>query len=448
MNPTGRIAIALSFGIFGAAAAWSYPFGPPAAHTIAPGDRPGVSCTRCHTGTPLNGGGGNVRIAFPNGLSYAPGQAQSLTVTVTDTAANVFGFEMSARLDTSPNTSQAGSFTADTAQRIVCADDQPQPAGGCAGNGIQWIEHSAPSFTGVFQVRWTPPPAGSGPVHFYVSANGGNGDNRSTGDHIYSAEYVLLPVSTATTGVPLVRSIASAAPGVSGVQSGSWITIMGTNFATARTTWDNAIVTNVFPTTLGGVTVLINGKAAPISFVNETQINALAPADTALGPVSVTVANATGSSAPANVDLVFSAPGFFTFDDRHIAGVVLDSSGGSQYLSAAGSLGAAVQSRAAKAGETILLFGTGFGRTTPPLSTAMAATVALPLAHTGSDITLPTATVTIGGQPAAVSFAGLVSPGVYQLNVVVPQVSAGDQPVVVKLLSGPSTTQQVSIPVQ
>jgi uncharacterized protein (TIGR03437 family) len=128
---------------------------------------------------------------------------------------------------------------------------------------------------------------------------------------------------------------------------------------------------------------------------------------------------------------------------------VLDSPTAFQYLAPAGSLGSGVQSRAAKAGDTILLYGTGFGRTTTLLNPSMSASVAYPLAHTGADITLPTTTVTIGGQPAQVTFAGLVGPGLYQLNVVVPQVAAGDQPVVLKLLSGgASTTQQVFIPVQ
>ena len=36
----------------------------------------------------------------------------------------------------------------------------------------------------------------------------------------------------------------------------------------------------------------------------------------------------------------------------------------------------------------------------------------------------------IGGQPAAVSFAGLISPGLYQLNITVPPSAAnGDDPI-------------------
>jgi uncharacterized protein (TIGR03437 family) len=111
-------------------------------------------------------------------------------------------------------------------------------------------------------------------------------------------------------------------------------------------------------------------------------------------------------------------------------------------------LGSSVQSRPAKPGDTISLYGTGFGPTTAPLNPELAQSVAIPLAHTGGDITLPLCTVTIGGQPAQAQFAGLVSPGLYQVNVVVPQVPNGDQAVAMTLLSGPSITQQLFIPVQ
>src|SRR5205823_6160345 len=130
---------------------------------------------------------------------------------------------------------------------------------------------------------------------------------------IYAAEYVLVPASTATTGIPTIKSVGMAAGSATGIESGSWITITGTGFGTGQTTWDKAIVANVFPTTLAGVTVSVNGKPAPIAFVSDTQINAIAPNDATLGPVNVVVSNATGSSAPASVQLNASAPGFFAF---------------------------------------------------------------------------------------------------------------------------------------
>jgi uncharacterized protein (TIGR03437 family) len=41
--------------------------------------------------------------------------------------------------------------------------------------------------------------------------------------------------------------------------------------------------------------------------------------------------------------------------------------------------------------------------------------------------------VSIGGRQAAVSFAGLVSPGLYQVNVMVPDSGDGDQSVILTI---------------
>ncbi len=438
-------------GAIGTLTAWGFPFGPPSGVTIAPADRPGVSCTLCHAGTPLNGGGGSVRLVFPNGLTYTPGQTQTINVVINDAIAAIYGFEMTARLESGPSTQQAGNFVAGANQKVVCSNNAIEPDTGCGGNGIQWLEHSQPSLSNTISVQWTPPSAGAGNVHIYVSANAANGDNTRLGDHIYAADYVLTPASTSVSGLPQITSIVNAASGANSGEAGSWITITGSNFASSATTWDSAIITNVFPTTLGGVTVAIDGKPAPISFVNQTQINALVPATSTLGNVNVVVSNSNGSSAPATLSLATASPGLFTFSQsqgKYVAAVVLDSPTSFEYLAPAGLLGSA-QSRPAKAGDTILIYGTGFGPTTTPLNPEMSASVAYPLAHTGPDITKPLAQVTIGGQAAQLQFCGIVSSGVYQINAVVPQgLSAGDQPLQVTLLSGPSVSQTVFVPIQ
>jgi len=453
LNSTAKLIALAPIAILGSVAAWGFPFGPPNGYTVAPGDKPGVACTQCHGGTPLNAGGGGVRLVFPSGLTYTPGQVQNINVVVTDATAAIYGFQISARLESSPNTQQAGAFTAGSGQKIVCSNNAVQPPEGCGGNGIQWLEHTQPSLSGTLAVQWTPPVGSSGNVHFYVSANAANGDNSPRNDHIYAADYVLTPGSNATANLPTVTSITNGAGGTgSTAEAGSWVTIAGTNFASAATSWDNFIIANVFPTTLAGVTVAIDGRPAPISFVGPTQINALVPATKTLGNVTVVVSNAAGSSAPASVVLAAVSPGVFTFPQnqgRYPAAIVLDGPTSFEYLAPAGMLGSSAQSRAAKGGETIAIFGTGFGPTTTPLNPEIAANVAYPLAHTGGDIAAPLAKVTIGGQAAQLLFCGIVSPGVYQLNAVVPAgLTTGDQAVAVTLLSGSSVTQTLSIPVQ
>ena len=78
-------------------------------------------------------------------------------------------------------------------------------------------------------------------------------------------------------------------------------------------------------------------------------------------------------------------------------------------------------SRPAAPGEVIEMYGTGFGATTPATPTSQLVSQPAPL--------VLSAAVSVGGVAAAVQWAGLVSPGLYQLNVKIPNVAAGDQPV-------------------
>ena len=147
-----------------------------------------------------------------------------------------------------------------------------------------------------------------------------------------------------------------------------------------------------------------------------------------------------------------ASPGLFTFTQnqgRYPAAIVLDSGTSFEYLAPSGMLGSSVQSRPAKAGDVIVIYGTAYGPTTTTLNPEIQASVAFPLAHPGADIAAPLAQITIGGQAAQLQFCGIASPGVYQINAVVPQgVSSGDQLLRVTLLSGPSVTQSLFIPIQ
>lgn len=69
----------------------------------------------------------------------------------------------------------------------------------------------------------------------------------------------------------------------------------------------------------------------------------------------------------------------------------------------------------------MLLFANGFGPTLTPVSSGS-------LSQSGT--LSPEPTVNIGGVAANVTFAGLVSPGEFQFNVVVPaSLANGDQPI-------------------
>ena len=90
---------------------YSYYYGPDPGYTGAPGDNPtGCIAAGCHVGT-VNSGGGSITIAAAGGTTYTPGQAQKISVTITDSTEKKYGFELSARVDSNPKIQGAGTFT-------------------------------------------------------------------------------------------------------------------------------------------------------------------------------------------------------------------------------------------------------------------------------------------------------------------------------------------------
>ncbi len=101
------------------------------------------------------------------------------------------------------------------------------------------------------------------------------------------------------------------------IQPGEWVSIYGTNLAGATVVWNGD-----FPTSLGGTSVKINGKAAYLSMVSPGQINLQAPDDTASGLVPVVVTTSTGTVS-ATVTLSQLSPAFLMLDSFHVAGIIL-----------------------------------------------------------------------------------------------------------------------------
>jgi uncharacterized protein (TIGR03437 family) len=226
----------------------------------------------------------------------------------------------------------------------------------------------------------------------------------------------------ATATAPAVTSggVTNAASGAAGVSPGAWISIYGTNFATTtRALATTDLVNNAIPTTLGGVSVQINGKAAFLQYVSPTQLNVLAPADTGAGTITVSVTNAAGTSKAASTTLQAFLPGLSVASSyvravRYPDGAVVNGTGAAEpgYTITA----------SAKAGEIVALFGTGLGATNSPVATGVV--------FDGAYQTTSPVTVTVGGMAAQVLWAGLVGPGLYQVNIVIPAVAAGDHAVV------------------
>src|SRR5580658_417332 len=101
------------------------------------------------------------------------------------------------------------------------------------------------------------------------------------------------------------------------IQPGEWVSIFGTNLAAGTAVWQGD-----FPTSLGGTSVEINGKAAYLSFVSPTQLNLQAPDDTASGLVSAVVQTSAGI-ASSTVSLSPYSPSFKLIDSQHVSAIIL-----------------------------------------------------------------------------------------------------------------------------
>lgn len=406
------VAIAVPLVLF------AYIGGPDPRLTGAPGDDP-LACTSCHMGTAVNGGAGKVEIFFPGGMTYVPGQKQQLTVTVTDVAPNnrVYGFQATARLASNLSAGQAGVFSNINinSTQILCDDGSPKGASGCRANfQVEFIEHRSANSTNTFTFEWTPPATDVGNVRIYVAGNAGNGNVQNTGDHIYTANYTLTPSAGGGTR-PAISSggVADAFNFSAGIGPNAFTVIVGTNLANAGTNrpWDDAIEGNQLPTTLSGVSVTVNNRPAAISYASPAQINILTPPDIGTGQMNVVVTNNGVASEPFAVTATTVKPAFYTpfaQDGKfYVTAVALDGT----YVGKTG-LDPRV-TRAARPGEVLLVFGSGFGPTNPAL-------VANQVVTGAPAITTP---VRIRFGETVANFAGtgnLVFAGLYQFNVTVP----------------------------
>ena len=217
-----------------------------------------------------------------------------------------------------------------------------------------------------------------------------------------------------TLGEPALPAITPGGIVPGTIQAGEWATIYGTSLAATTATW-----TGNFPTSLGGTSVTIGGKAAFLSFASPGQIDLQVPSVTGSGAVPVVVTTA-GGSATANATLASFAPSFFLLDSTHVAGIILRANGAYDILGPTGSsLG--YPTVAAKAGDSVALFGTGFGPTNP--------TVAPGIVFSGAAPTTSAVTIRINNGNVTPTFAGLSGAGLYQINLTVPAgLGTGDVP--------------------
>jgi uncharacterized protein (TIGR03437 family) len=249
-------------------------------------------------------------------------------------------------------------------------------------------------------------------------------------------------VHPAGDGGPIIRAdgVAPVFSSSTTIEPGSWASIYGSNQAAATATWNGD-----FPTTLGGVTVTIDGNLAYLSYVSAAQINFQAPDYPTTGTVGVTVANAAGSWT-STVTLAQFGPSFSLLDAKHVAGIILRSNGSGAYgggtYDIIGPTGTSLgyPTVAAKAGDSIELYGVGFGPTTPPVPAGQA--------FSGAAATNYPVGLSINNVSVTPDFSGLSGAGLYQINLTLPTgLGTGDVPLLATV-GGVETPSGIAISLQ
>jgi uncharacterized protein (TIGR03437 family) len=230
----------------------------------------------------------------------------------------------------------------------------------------------------------------------------------------------------AATSGPEIAEVANAEGESPIIAPNTWVEIKGVNLAPAGFSspdcapgycWQASDFANrQMPTQLDHVSVTVNGKNAYVYYISPTQINVLTPPDAMSGRVQVVVTNNGAVSANFTAQAQTLSPSFFVFNGgpyvaaTHADGTLLGP--GSLYPGS---------TTPAKPGETIVLYANGFGQTSTPVISGS-------ILQSGT--LSPQPVIKIGGTTATVQFAGLVSPGEFQFNVVVPaSLGNGDQPI-------------------
>ncbi len=221
-----------------------------------------------------------------------------------------------------------------------------------------------------------------------------------------------------TTPTPAVTLVANAEGGAAAIAPNTWVEIIGSNLGPAGDTriWQGPdFLNSQLPTSLDGLSVTVNGVPAYVYYISPTQVNILTPPNAISGSVPVQVSDNGVISANFMVQAQAESPSFFVF-------------GGGPYIAATHVNGSYLGPTSlypglttpAQPGETIVMYANGFGSTSIPVVSG---------SETQSGTLSPMPVITIGGAVATVTFAGLVTPGEFQFNVVVPpSLANGDQP--------------------
>lgn len=274
-------------------------------------------------------------------------------------------------------------------------------------------------------------------VDYTVSADGSLRIGAGQAPYLGLRVAVKGPTFAAPSSAPYIDptgivNAASYAPFTTGLAPGELVSIYGSNLASSTVVTQGG---NVFPTTLGGVQVLMNNRPAALYFVSAGQIAAIVPYGTTESIVQVQVVRNNVTSNALTLYRFGSNPGIFSqAQSGEGLGAVLRAN-----------YSVATEPNPARIGETVQIFLTGIGPVFPSIQDGgLGSTNAASL----NQVTPGAVKVYIGNVLADVAYAGLAPglAGLYQVNATVPT-GAGSGNVFLDISTGDSYTSQVALPV-
>ena len=225
------------------------------------------------------------------------------------------------------------------------------------------------------------------------------------------------------------QGVVNAASGLPSIAPGSLISIFGANLAAGSGTAGNLPA----PTSLKRTSVTIDGVLAPLLFTSPAQINAQVPFETPVGEATLVVQVAGQKSAEVTFNVTATGPGVLMEPQSNhaIAQNYPDWSLNSP-------------ENAAQPGQYVIVYLTGQGLLDNPVANGAAAPVSPP------STPLAAAQAKIGGSAAEIQFLelapGLV--GISQMNLLIPNVGAGEQLLEVSIGGVAANTSIVSVKAQ
>ena len=276
---------------------------------------------------------------------------------------------------------------------------------------------------------------GNGIVTLKIAANTGTVER--SGKVAVAGKDVAVTQSGAPANRPVIgaNGVVNAASFTTTLAPGMFATVFASNLPARQTTWGDHIVDGRLPKELDGVSLKIGGKDCYLSFVGAGQVNALLPPDVPLGEQAVELTTRDGV-ATALVTVARYSPGFFTFvlDGRLLP--VAQFANTTSLVVPEQTPG--IAGHPAEAGNYLQFYATGLGPTAEQYPVGMV----LDRPYAVED--LSAVQVKIGGLEAEVAYAGVILPGLYQLNIKAPGgVGSGYLPVVATI--GGISTQLTAV---